>query len=750
MKTLKRTFSVLLILAVFLLALPLSPAAHAAQPLPSSVSVDLQDADFGSYNTSYTNSSVGAFNPLITNTGKESLQVSSYYMKISLISGDTDAFTVGWNAGTGTCRPGYKCSKGYIRVNNGLSAGTYTATLAFSYDYDGTGSDYDWIIVKTSTVSITITPSQTCVVSFDKNGGVDNYSNHGVVKNSVYTLPNCIIMPPSGKTFDQWEVTVGSNAAVRKNPGDSVTITDDTTVKALWKEKVLAAELENVYLNNATSKIAYEGYSAMDYRMLFGISITGTETLNCDEDHLKIELTGEDADAFNIWVSHSSYDAPGNSYNAGTLYPAYGLTAGSYTANLKLSYDEDGLGTTYAWKVLDDTKTVSFTVYELTQIDSAAVTITPPSVGANPDYNAGLPDDALYHLELNDLNTIVNSVSWFDQTAEKWIEPTDSFEAGHIYNVRIDLHPDEGASFSSDCIATVNGNPAEVRLRELEEETYLRVEYTFPQLVSETPEKPVITDVSNVSNGVKISWNAVPGAAKYAVYRKGPNDTAFKKLATTAELSFTNRSVASGKTYRYSVRAVTSDGIMSGYSAGKSILYLRIPVIQSIENVSTGVKLAWDAVGGAAKYYIYRKGPGETSFTKLVATTELSYTNKSVVSGKEYRYSVRAVTADGTTLSAYSAGQSIKFMKAPVFTLENVSTGVKLSWSAVGGASKYYIYRKAPGETGFTKLVATSDLTYTNRSVTAGKEYRYAIRSVASDGTLSAYSAGKSITYQKP
>ena len=71
-------------------------------------------------------------------------------------------------------------------------------------------------------------------------------------------------------------------------------------------------------------------------------------------------------------------------------------------------------------------------------------------------------------------------------------------------------------------------------------------------------------------------------------------------------------------------------------------------------------------------------------------------------------------------------------------------------YNVENGAAKYYIYRKGPGETSFTKLVQTSSLSYINRSAAAGKTYRYSIRTVASDGTMSAYSTGKSITYTKP
>jgi uncharacterized repeat protein (TIGR02543 family) len=47
---------------------------------------------------------------------------------------------------------------------------------------------------------------------------------------------------------------------------------------------------------------------------------------------------------------------PGEPFSKGSIYPASGLTAGTYTATMTLYYDEDGAGTAYDWVVLDTAK----------------------------------------------------------------------------------------------------------------------------------------------------------------------------------------------------------------------------------------------------------------------------------------------------------------------------------------------------------------------------------------------------------
>ena len=238
------------------------------------------------------------------------------------------------------------------------------------------------------------------------------------------------------------------------------------------------------------------------------------------------------------------------------------------------------------------------------------------------------------------------------------------------------------------------------------------------------------------------------GASKYNVYRKGPGETGFKKIGTVTALTYTDQNVESGKEYRYSVRAAASDGTLSAYAAGKTVACVKTPVFSSAANTASGVTLAWNEVTGASKYNVYRKGPGETGFTKIGTVTALTYTDQNVEPGTEYRYSVRSVASDGT-LSAYAAGKTIKYvLQAPAIgSVSNTASGVTLTWSKATGAANYNVYRKGPGETSFKKIGTTADLTYTDADVVPGTEYRYSVRAAASDGTLSAYAAGKTIEF---
>ena len=123
-------------------------------------------------------------------------------------------------------------------------------------------------------------------------------------------------------------------------------------------------------------------------------------------------------------------------------------------------------------------------------IQSAAVTITPPEIGASPDYNPGLPAGAPYYsLDNDDEPYMQNDVMWYDvSTDENMIVGTDTFQAEHQYQVRIYLKAKTGYGFPFDAVATLNGQPAEAS------PTYtglLEIIYTFPALPDKIEEIPI-------------------------------------------------------------------------------------------------------------------------------------------------------------------------------------------------------------------------------------------------------------------
>ena len=72
-------------------------------------------------------------------------------------------------------------------------------------------------------------------ITFDKNGGEGDMPSESARRNSLYTLPKCAFTAPFGKVFDKWEVTVGTEAPVDKQPGESIVASSNVTVKAIWR-----------------------------------------------------------------------------------------------------------------------------------------------------------------------------------------------------------------------------------------------------------------------------------------------------------------------------------------------------------------------------------------------------------------------------------------------------------------------------------------------------------------------------------
>lgn len=246
----------------------------------------------------------------------------------------------------------------------------------------------------------------------------------------------------------------------------------------------------------------------------------------------------------------------------------------------------------------------------------------------------------------------------------------------------------------------------------------------------------------------KLSWNTVPGAAKYWIYRSTDGKT-FKYYDSTKSTSYTNNSTNIGTTYYYKIKAVDSSGTTTDYSAVKSIKCTTAAPSLSISRVNGKPKLSWKAVSGATKYWIYRSTDGK-NFKYYDSTTKTSYTNSGAASGIKYYYKVKAVaTVNGKSVaSSYSYAKSLVCTPAtPNVSITSANGKPKLSWNAVNGATKYWVYRSTDGKN-FKYYDSTTKTTYTNNSTTVGTRYYYKVKAVVvNNGTsyASAFSSAKSM-----
>ena len=247
------------------------------------------------------------------------------------------------------------------------------------------------------------------------------------------------------------------------------------------------------------------------------------------------------------------------------------------------------------------------------------------------------------------------------------------------------------------------------------------------------PASPQIM-ITTESGRPKISWNAVNGADKYWIYRSVDGVT-FDYYARTDKPSFTDGSTSIGTTYHYAVKAVAVLGgrdVSSGRSTAQSIQCRPAAPSVSIYRASGKPQLKWNAVSGAAKYWVYRSTDG-VNFKYYDSTAKTSYTNTGALLGTKYHYRVKAVAVvNGKNVaSAYNGTKSLfTTPAAPGVSIYRVNGKPQLKWSAVTGAEKYWIYRSTDG-VNFKYYDSTTGTSYTNCIAASGTEYYYKVKAAA-------------------
>ena len=151
------------------------------------------------------------------------------------------------------------------------------------------------------------------------------------------------------------------------------------------------------------------------------------------------------------------------------------------------------------------------------------------------------------------------------------------------------------------------------------------------------------TTVENVSNGIRICWEPVTGAAGYVVYRRAWSSTTngwtdFLRWNNTTSLSFTDVTVYAGTRYQYGVKAYFAQRVdpVSGATIGgnvgdnynlgvvgplKTTVRITTRKLLKLEAGSSQVKASWDASKVFTGYQL--KYATDAAFTKNVKTVSI-------------------------------------------------------------------------------------------------------------------------------
>ena len=159
------------------------------------------------------------------------------------------------------------------------------------------------------------------------------------------------------------------------------------------------------------------------------------------------------------------------------------------------------------------------------------------------------------------------------------------------------------------------------------------------------------------------------------------------------------------------------------------------------------VTIKWNAVEGATEYLVYRKGGEDAKYRAIATTKNISYNDtENIKNNTTYTYAVRAKNASG--VYGWYEGKSFTYLDATDITVTNVSSGVKIAWDKVEGATEYRVYKRQAGESDWARIELTDSqvLTVTDKEIRSGVEYEYVVRAVKND-CLSALSNIESIRY---
>lgn len=255
-------------------------------------------------------------------------------------------------------------------------------------------------------------------------------------------------------------------------------------------------------------------------------------------------------------------------------------------------------------------------------------------------------------------------------------------------------------------------------------------------------------------SSVKVSWNSIAGAKSYRIYRKTSTDKSWITLADNyTDKVYYDKTAESGVKYYYTVRAKNAS-YMSGYTSTSLLTVLGTPILKDALLTDAGVKVTWDAVGGATSYIVFRRtltgaweNIGTSTTTEYIDATENSVT-------MPYIYTVRAVSDNLKSNYMINGVKNFVSVDSVDAIFENnveANTGfVNLTWVA-SGSDSYEIYRSDNGSTPvlITTVSASETQTFIDDEIIQGTNHIYTVKPIK-ENKLSISTDSESVKWDFP
>jgi len=311
------------------------------------------------------------------------------------------------------------------------------------------------------------------------------------------------------------------------------------------------------------------------------------------------------------------------------------------------------------------------------------------------------------------------------------------------------------------------------------------------------PRPPANLSAEGQTGSVALAWEAVPGAAGYAIFRSPVAAGGFERISPelVTETSYVDEAVTDGFVYHYAVASISADGLIGtpgesamaipsaaigetfyltdrfepvqlAYGAAVNVeAALQIEGTTEAEGPADGVRAeaALIPAGGdldEARWLPMQYAGEGDGWDRYAASVPLTAAGEFEAVA---RFSTNAgeswtvVTLKGGVFPALTVEphDDTTAPDAPASVTVNraVSSGVSLEWaaSASDDVAAYRVYRtERGGEPALLAEIPAGETTYTDRGVTVDARYTYAVATVDGGLNESEATASEEVTVQRP
>ncbi len=405
-------------------------------------------------------------------------------------------------------------------------------------------------------------------------------------------------------------------------------------------------------------------------------------------------------------------------------------------AELKLNYDKDN----HKIEILDDDDSVLLTFVYTDEVISLFGTA--PKTADDVDLGLILGQTIYFQ---NMVYAVFDTMGYSDKDVEINDEEIDiNEEFFNEYGVLFETedYEFEDGSVSGSYIKELRVSLNKEKIANLIEEFGV----DRPDYVAMTQlQKPEVT-VTKKGSILILNWDEDDNADKFIVYRTDKKGGTYKKVAKVTTNRYVDRNVTYGKTYYYQVRAIGLGEKKYSNEVKYKLVPLKVTNVKLSAVKANSIKVSYDKQSESG--YSIERSTNNKTWTVVKTITKnstLSFNNTGLKANTKYYYRVRAYkTVSGKKVyGAYSdVVMARTLLDKPTVTIkENTYQSLKLTISAVKGASYYMIYRSDEEKGEYVFVDSTDKTSFVDSGLGFNETYYYKVRACNADNKCGSYSS---------